>query len=380
MAQSPLLQRVGIRYMERRERRLGRSPVQTDPHRLDEREQRALLRIQWRLVIESAVLGALSGLVCALAELWADAQLAPDPDAGWKGLAIYWAVVGSVVGLSALVEVALLYIRSLDAVQALARTTGTRLFVDEDESLPRSPMSAALVRAALELPNPPPEDYPIDPLREVARWRAVLIGLLYKAKIGLTSFLLKVLLRRVLGRAALRVWLVFVGVPVTAAWNGIVAFIVIREARLRAIGPSAARRFCDLLDFESGPDSPRAELIWRAVAATVVRTHQMHPNVGAFMAALREDIGEPPTEALDDTAIFLERLAKAPEEDRRQALRALGVAAVLDGRVSGDERRLVDEAVEASGLAMPRRALSRLRAHFVSGRALDASLLSALAR
>ena len=52
-----------------------------DPHHLDAAEQRALLRIQWRLVIEAALLGAASGLVCAFAELWADAELAPAPAA-----------------------------------------------------------------------------------------------------------------------------------------------------------------------------------------------------------------------------------------------------------------------------------------------------------
>ncbi len=375
-----MLQRVGMRYMARRERRLGTSSQQVDVHRLDEAEQRALLRIQWGLVGKSALLGAASGLVCALAELWADANLEPAADAGWSGALPYWAFLGSIIGVASIVEVVLLYVESLRAVQAIARTTGTQLFVSDSEAEPNSPMSAALVRAALELPNPPPEGYAIDPLKEVPRWRALAIGLLYKAKIGLTSFLIKLLLRRALGRAALRVWLVFVGVPVTAFWNGMVAFVVIREARLRAIGPSAARRFCDLLDYDEGDvRAARSALIWRAVAATVVRTHELHPNVEAFMAALREDIGPPPTERLDDTALFLEQLAAAPVKDQREALRALAVAAVLDGKTSGDERKLVDEAARVTGLAMPRRALGRLRRRFVAGQSLDATLLHALA-
>ncbi|MCH9682559.1 MAG: hypothetical protein K0V04_14070 [Deltaproteobacteria bacterium] len=380
MAETPLLQRVGMRYMARRDKDLGASPQQVDSHRLDEAEQRALLRIQWGLVGKSALLGALSGLVCALAELWADANLAPAPDAGWRGALGYWAFLGSIIGVASIVEVLLLYVESLRAVQAIARTTGTRLFVSAGETEPASPMSAALVRAALELPNPPPEGYAIDPLREVSRWRALAVGLLYKAKIGLTSFLLKLIIRRALGRAALRMWLVFVGVPVTAFWNGLVAYIVIREARLRAIGPSAARRFCDLLDYDEGEArTARTALIWRAVAATVVRTHELHPNVEAFMAALREDIGAPPTEKLDDTALFLEQLAAAPVQDQRQALRALAVAAVLDGKTSGDERKLVRQVADVTGLAMPPRALARLRRRFVGGKVLDATLLEALA-
>ena len=380
MSETPVLQRVGMRYMMRRQSRLGASEVQVDAHRLDEAEQRALLKIQWTLVIESAVLGAVSGLLGGLAEQWADANLA-DPDAGLSGLASYWAFLGPVIGVTAILEVVLLYLAGLHAVQSIARVTGTPLFVGKDDPTPRSPMAAALVRAALELPNPPPDGYAIDPLREVTRWRAVAIGLLYKAKIGLTSFLIKLVLRRAAGRAALRMWLVFVSVPVTAFWNGWVALIVIRQARLRAIGPSAARRFTALLELphcETG--NAQTDLIWRAVAATVVRTHELHPNVAALMDALREEIGPPPKEGLDDTSLFLETLAHAPIEDRRLAMRALAVAAVLDGKIEGGERRLVREAAEASGLAMPRAALARLRTRFTGGRMLDAALLEPLGR
>lgn len=380
MPEPPVMQRLGVRYMAQRERRLGASPIQVDSHRLDAAEHRTLLRIQWRLVVESAALGAGSGVVCAVAELWADANLTVGPSAGWRAHALYWGVLGSVIGLASLVEVVLLYLKSLWAVHAIARTAGARLFVTDSELEPSSPMSAALVRAALELPNPPPEGYAIDPLREVSRWRTLAVGLLYKAKIGLSGFAIKLVLRRALGRAALRAWLVFVGVPVTAFWNAVVAFVVIREARLRAIGPSAARRLCELIDLPAAGDpSGRADLVWRAVAATVVRTHELHPNVAALMDALREPLGAPPTDDLDDTALFLERLSAAPVDDQQAALRALAVAAALDGKISRDERRLVDEAARVTGLPMPRRALARLRAQFVRGGVLSSDLLGPLA-
>lgn len=334
-----------------------------------------MLRVQWGLVARAAALGAASGVVCAVGELWADANVAPQPEGDTAGLVRYWAVLGTVIGLASLVEVLLLYVDSLRSVHSIARTAGVPLvFSADDADEVQSPMAAALVRAALELPNPPPQGYAIDPLREVTRWRAVAAGLLYKAKIGLTSFVLKLVLRRVLGRALVRAWLVFAGVPVTAFWNGLVAWVVIREARLRAIGPSAARRFCDLLALEGQCSPERAALVWRAVAATVVRTHDLHPNVAAFMDALREDIGPPPESELDDTGRFLRDLAAAPSADQRQALRALAVAAVLDGKVSGDERRLVEEAAAAANATLRRRDLRRLRAAFVAGRSLDEPL------
>ena len=60
-----------------------------------------------------------------------------------------------------------------------------------------------------------------------------LAALLYKANIALTTFLVKLGLRSVLGRVLDRSFFELAAIPVTAIWNAIVCFIVVREARLR---------------------------------------------------------------------------------------------------------------------------------------------------
>lgn len=378
----PFLQRLGVRWVHRRERRLGAPARQIDAHRLDAAEQAELRKIQRNLIVRAAIVGALSGLVAAVTEIQVDANmpLPDDPSAG--ELARYWGIVGGVAVVGGILEVVYLYVASLQAVHAIARTAGIPLFRSgtDDADVPASPMAEALVRAALELPNPPPHEHAIDPLREAPRWRSVIVGLLYKAKIGLTSFLIKLILRRAIGRAVLRVWLVFVGVPVTAFWNGLVAYIVIREARLRAIGPSAARRFCDLLDVDENAHDPEfRELAWRAVAASVVRTHELHPNVLALLEELERRLGLPEAKELDDTQRFLHRLSETGPVARRVAVRLLCVAAILDGRMTRDERRLLAEAKAASGKSVERRALDTLRRQFVGGRRLHAGLFTDIA-
>ncbi len=385
MSDAPWLERFGVGWVRRREGRLGPTSVQVDPHRLDAKEQAELRAIQRRLVVRAAIVGALSGLIAALTEIQLDASI-PLPESPSTGeLARYWGILGGVTVVASLAEVVYLYLASLHAVHAIARTAGiplTQAALDPDpvEELPASPMTEALVRAALELPNPPPRERDIDPMREATRWRTVLAGLLYKAKIGLTSFLIKLILRRAIGRAVLRVWLVFVGVPVTAFWNGLVAWLVIREARLRAIGPSAARRFCELLDIDEIADDPMAvELAWRSVAACVVRTHELHPNVLALFEELESRLGQAAVDELDDSALFLRRLGEAETTHKILALRLLAVAAILDGRMTRDERRLVREAGECAGLPIDAGALAQLRRQFAQGRPLGLELFAGIA-
>ena len=77
---------------------------------------------------------------------------------------------------------------------------------------------------------------------------------------------------------------------------------------------------------------------------------------------------------------MFEQLSAADREDQRVAMRVLAVAAILDGKTTGDERRLLREASATTGLALSRGPLGKLRRRFASGRPLTRDLLEALAR
>ena len=60
----------------------------------------------------------------------------------------------------------------------------------------------------------------------------------------------------------LRSLLFLVGaVPVTAVWNGVVSWLVMREARLRAMGPSAAVALVDAVFDDVPPQDEAARLL-----------------------------------------------------------------------------------------------------------------------
>ena len=372
---APLLQRLGTAYLRRRSATLPAAADDDEVYILDIAEQRALLSIERAMIARALVAGALSGAAAALAEL-AAAPL-QNAAAGWRDNLGYWGVVVGVTALATLFEIAYLYWDSLRSVHDLARAAGVRLFAGA-EGTRISPLATALTRAALEMPTPPGNEFEVDPHREVSKLRLLVASLLYKAKISVTSFLLKALLRRALGRAALRVWLVFVGVPVCAVWNAIVAFLVIRQARLRAMGPSAAKAYLDVIFAMSGQQPTSAEtaaVLWLAVGTSVVRTHELHANHLALMRELHRRVPRPEDVDVNDSAAFLRRLKALDETSCTQALALLSVAAVVDGRVTRDERRLLAEAHAAAGRQFDIAAVRRLRRCFTAGREVDDKLL-----
>lgn len=363
-----LLERVAVHYLLSRARSEG-GHVDPQVHLLDAAERAQLHRIEWSAIARSAYAGALSSIIAAAAETWADSFLVPGESDGALGHGRYWGFVLGVAVVASVVEIFFLYRDALASVQRMARCAGLPLAQvrPEDNS---SFIALALARAALEVPSPPEKLLGIDPFRESSRWRFLLASLLYKAKIALSTVVLKVLVRRVLSRALLR-WVVpFVGVPVTALWNALVTYRIMREARLRAMGPSSAREICTRAFAASG-DRRTEELFLRAVASCVVRTGELHPNLRFLLLDIHARLGEVTPPELDDTREFLRLLGELPPAESARVMELLCYAAIVDGKLTAPEQRLIQEAGARVGLPHRLERAKALRRRFLAGEPLE---------
>jgi hypothetical protein len=357
----PFLEQVGLRYLERRADAAGPAQAQDAVHILDPLERAALRRLERNAWLRAGATGGLSAFIAGVADSVAQPFHDSNP-------ALFWAIVAPTLVGTALGEVAYLYWDSLRTVDAMARVAGLDLTAAARD-VRRGEVAAALVRAAFELPNPPTPVLGIDPRREQSRWRLLAAGLLYKAKVGLTNFIVKALLRRALGRSAVRAVLTFAAVPVTAVWCAVVSFLTLREARVRVLGPSAARELVTAI-FDEGPRdlSPAARaMALRAVGASIVRTQDLHPNLQALLHEVRARTGDSPEADLDDSRLFLQRLPALDPDERRLVMRVLKVAVVIDGRLAREEKRLVREAQLACGMPVDDRQVHALRRALLAG-------------
>jgi hypothetical protein len=381
----PLLQRVAVQYFARRsERQPGTAAARTGDalHILNATERAVMRRVQRGAIVRSAIAGALSGLVAALAEVWAQ-PLAPEGTPLFSmGSLQFWLVVGVATGVASVLEILFLYWDILRSTHELARAAGLELFGPNRRSSDDA-LVDALARAALELPNPLEHPSGINARRESSKTRLLLASLAYKAKVGVTSFLVKLLLRRVLTRVLVRgtlqTLLPFVGVPVTAAWNAVVTWWVLREARIRAMGPSAVRELVDVIFADAPGLSPEGRVsAARAVAASIVRTQDLHPNLTALLDEVMRHVKDTGRAELDDVGEFLRGLRALSAEERRLSLQVLAIACVVDGRFSARERTLWKDAMAAVGKPLDALELEPLRRAFVRGDGLADEVLRAL--
>lgn len=377
----PFLERVGVTYFERRSARTQAIASSDAVHVLNAEERSALWAVTRNAIARAAMAGAVSSIIAGVAEVYANDTVGDHVPAEQQNAIAFWAIVIGFTVLAAIAEIAYLYWDTLRSVHELSRQAGLGLFHGQrgDHQM----VATVLARAALELPNPLENRWGINPRRESSKWRLLVASLLYKAKVGITNFLFKALIRRMLARVLLRQTLAnllpFLAVPVTAAWNGYVCWRVMREARLRAMGPSAIKELVQLI-FADHPQLDEAGRVaaLRAVGAAIVRTQDLHPNTLALfdeVAALAKYEGN---EELDDPGQFLRSLPGLSPENRRLAVQVLGIACIVDGQLARKEKALFAEALAAAGRPVELGRLEKLCREFVRGDGLAEEAVRAL--
>ncbi len=377
------VERLAVGYFRRRAG-ISARPLHGDAvHILNPEERRALRRIERNAVLRAGAAGAFAASLGAVVSVLARPLLGDEPEqADWSHTLRYFAITLMTALPVAMVEMAFIYWNAIISVHRLAEAAGVALFRPDDDSDDDQDeiFAAVLARAALEIPHAPRPMFGINPRREASRWRLLLATVVYKAKVSVSNFLLRKLLVRAFGRAGLRSWIPFIAVPVTATWDAFVCRRALREARLRAIGPSAARELVGcLLGQVEAPSERLVEAWFRAGATAVVRSADFHPNLVELLDALKERLGDREIAELDDSRRAIACMQGLPAAELRVALQLLAVACVFDGRVGKKEWAVLQRAYALYGRATPRAAVLAFKRSLLSGDALGVAQLAALA-
>ncbi len=360
------MESFGMRYFERMSKKYKHEFSPDEIHVLNDRERKTLMRIQRNSIIRQSFAGAVSALISVLIGFWIwpyPGEL--DHSLTWEEQLWYY---GWLYGLSFFVtaiEIAYLYYDSLRSVHRLANVAGLDLFpADEEEQ----GVALSLVRAALELPNPPDNLERVDPRKEIKKWQVFVAAMIYKLKATATNFFLKAVARRIAGRSGLRAAMEFLAVPVFAFWNGLIAYWVLRQARVRAMGPSAVEEFSQLIYTDVDKYSKAAQLAaFRAIGAAIVRTVDLHPNLIALMKSTYRYLGDPGEVELDSSPLFLESLGPIPDNEQDFALKVFVLASIIDGKLARREKKLLIKAFKICGYEPNLAGVKKLRKTFVGG-------------
>lgn len=367
----PLMERAGIWYLKKLNSRKPPERIDIQTHILDKEEREKINRIVRQAVFNVSLAGALSSVASGLAAFFADSL--NDDQAGIfsETNLIFWAIVLGVTIFASLLEIIYIYYDIMAKAFALTSAAHMELFPDnEDEEL----IAAPIVRAALELPNKKEQDLNIDPRKESSKIIILIGTIFYKLKISVTNFILKALVKRMLGRAISRAWLNFLSVPVCAFWNGMVCWLAIREVKIRVLGPSAVHEIMGqtLPLLKTMSQTARLSIL-RAIGSSIVRTANLHPNLEYLFRSFLKNIDVPKEAIIDEPILFLEDLEKIPDVEKEIVLRILVFSSIIDGKVTYSEKKLLKAAFELCKIPLHYQTINNLRKSFRRGELLNFS-------
>lgn len=337
-----VIERTGLGFLRRGCRR-----DRTELRPWTGRDRRRMRALQRNAILLSALAGAASALLIGGLDILLRGRFlgGSEPElARWADELPYWSwFLGLTVAIS-LAEILAMYWLLLRAVAGISDVAGLSFSRPAFESA----LMTGLSRAALDIPNPRRPLHGVDPYAGTSRLKLLAYTALYRVKVGATSFVFRILLRRLLARSALRVILPFAAVPVFAAWNGLIAWWVLNEARRRAAGPLAVQALVAGLDPQR-LDAADREVLMQTVAEVVVRSSDAHPNYDLLLGRLRDLVGIDPGGLVLDWAGTRRRLAAMDHGAQDTVLDAMLTATVLRGPPRKAQRLLLEDAFRACG-------------------------------
>lgn len=329
-----VLERKASEYLRSARERgsIRRSPLQAE-------DLATIRRIRRSAVGWAFASGTVYGGVIGGAEIFLRLIVLDDPDLSqWREHLPTWAAFYAFIGLLTVMEILFLYWNSLRAIVKFGRVIDVPFAGDSHADL----LTSGLARSALEMPNPWQKIYGVDPYALLSRRRLMARYILYKMKVGATSFVIRVLMRRVLTRAALRGYIPLLAIPLYAVWNAFITWRVLNEAWLRAIGPFVVDRIRARVSKskESASEEGR-ETILQGVGEMIRQSGDAHPNHVLLLSQLIEDFETKGDGIEVDWTGRSEKVQALTGEERSTLLTVLMMTSVLAGKPRKAQREFL---------------------------------------
>jgi hypothetical protein len=226
----------------------------------------------------------------------------------------------------------------------------------------------ALADATLERANRGILRFGIDPYLNMPRWGLTLFFVLNMVKAALSNFALKFVVRRFVGRFALRQVTDLAGMPIYALWNAWASWQVLHEAQVRVMAPTTIREFVNELHDEWGKSDEFRPLILEALQYVAILKRQY--NYAHFLLTeTLVDRFELRTDATL-TGHFAERVVQTPPQVRRSLERLIVFGVLVDGKLSWFEKRRLRQLRKKGFLTYSAETIEQIGEDYNQGRGL----------
>jgi len=325
----------------------------------------AFHRIRRQAVTWAMIYGTISGTIIGGGEIVVRLIILDNPDSfEWREHLWTWTGFYAFVGLVTIVEIGLLYWNALRGIARLAAHVDVPFDGDTHSEL----MISGLARVGLELPNPRQKIYGVDPYALTSRWMMLIQNLLYKLKVGASSFVIRILMRRVFARAFLRGLIPLLAIPLYALWNAFITWRVINGAWLRALGPFLVNQVQD--SFSKPEDSlseDGREVILQGVGEMIRRSGDAHPNHVLLLSRMIPESGDAGGELKVDWQSRHDKLSTLTDDEKAALCAVLTRTAFLAGKPRKSQRTFLRQVHEDCGAEYNAEEIESVRKDLMKG-------------
>ncbi len=233
----------------------------------------------------------------------------------------------------------------------------------------------SLMRVGLERDDKSSATYGLNPLQGASRWTLLLFLIISRLKATISNYIAKILLRRILGRYALRVVIDMVGIPVFAFWNAYASWVVIHETKVRIMAPNLIRQLCSTLyaRYQYAPEFN--EYIYDTLQYIAMSKRRYHHNHFLLAKNILHSFAIPVKEAHAVGEDYFQKIKNANPEIQEGVIQLLLLGFIIDGNLSAKERILLTRLHKEGVIGYDIHTIKKWIRSFVKGKGLDELLL-----
>ncbi len=208
----------------------------------------------------------------------------------------------------------------------------------------------------------------LNPWQGYSRFRVVMIFIWTKVRATLSNFAFKLILRRVLGRYAIRAYVDYIGIPVMAGFNMWAANKVMTQARVRILSPGFIQQTVAHLYSKYHNSELFKEQIYDLLQYLAVKKRSFHENHYLLSINLLRafEIDVKAKHEVHDN--FIERLKDVPEEMQDDIAHLIIIGMIIDGKLTRIEKEALDELSKLGVIEYSTKEVTEIMNAFIEGK------------
>ncbi len=263
------------------------------------------------------------------------------------------------------IEVYLLTLLNIFSVHEIGVVSGYIRSQDKEQR------AGDILNVGLQVKDKSAQRYGIDPFQGLNKSLLFFFNLVLFYKGMFANMLVRVLLRKVLGRYAFRVLLDMAGIPIYAAINAWSTRRIIREAKVFIMGSQMIRMLGERFDKLTINDPEFHLLLYDTLQYIAISKRDYHSNHAFLTKVLLESFQIPSKSYHLLEAGYFERFSNAPTEHQEVCRRILIAGLLLDGQLSWREKIKIRQLHQAGIISEDFAAMQGHLRSFLDGKGLE---------